>query len=205
MYDNLLRKLLISCIFIMSGAFSLPANAQHYYFDDALQVSPLVVHAAAYSFGMKGKTAVSDRLCIGAIALATDELLVQGLKHVVDERRPDDSDLNSFPSGHSARAFCGASLLFHEYKNDNMWVACSGYALATLTGVLRVCHDRHYTHDVLAGAAIGMASTEFAYWIFPKLKQSRSNKNQGPKYKTTLIPTPYYIYKGAGMSLAINF
>jgi len=139
MYDNLLRKLLISCIFIMSGAFSLPANAQHYYFDDALQVSPLVVHAAAYSFGMKGKTAVSDRLCIGAIALATDELLVQGLKHVVDERRPDDSDLNSFPSGHSARAFCGASLLFHEYKNDNSVGGLLGVCACDVSRECSVC------------------------------------------------------------------
>ena len=37
----------------------------------------------------------------------------------------------------------------------------------------RVRRDRHYVHDVLAGAAIGTLSTELCYFLKSKLVKSR--------------------------------
>lgn len=87
------------------------------------------------------------------------------MKHCIDERRPDHSDYDAFPSGHTAFAFAGATTLWHEYKGVSPWIGIAGFTVATAVGVQRVANDRHYTHDVLAGAAIGVLSTELTYFL----------------------------------------
>ena len=70
----------------------------------------------------------------------------------------------SFPSGHTATAFMGATLLAHEYGHKSVWIPIAGYSVATATGVLRILNNKHYASDVLVGAAIGIVSAELAYW-----------------------------------------
>ena len=88
-----------------------------------------------------------------------------GLKHTVREWRPDDSDRRSFPSGHAMYAFAGATTLYHEYGHISPWVTVSGFGTAALVAADRVRRDRHYLHDVCAGAAIGVLSAELTYYI----------------------------------------
>jgi len=76
-------------------------------------------------------------------------------KALIDEERPDDSDNDSFPSGHTASAFSSATTLHRRYGWE---VGFPAYAVATLTGVARERARKHYWWDVLAGAAIGSAS-----------------------------------------------
>jgi membrane-associated phospholipid phosphatase len=67
----------------------------------------------------------------------------------------------SFPSGHTALAFCAATsfaVLGLELAADNPatpWLVAGGYCLATATGVLRVVSGNHFLSDVAAGAALG--------------------------------------------------
>jgi len=80
------------------------------------------------------------------------------LKALVDEERPDNSDDDSFPSGHTANAFASATTLHRRYG----WkTGVPAYALATLTGVARERARQHYWYDVVAGAAIGTATGWF--------------------------------------------
>ena len=95
-------------------------------------------------------------------------------KQIVAERRPDKSDRRSFPSGHAMFAFAGATMLHHEFGNLSPWVTIGGYGIATLTAVDRLVRDRHYLHDVCAGAAIGIAATELTYFLKQKLFKSRN-------------------------------
>jgi hypothetical protein len=74
------------------------------------------------------------------------------LKRAVDERRPDGGS-HSFPSGHTSMAFAGAEFIRKEYGWG--WGAPAMLA-AGFVGWSRVESKRHYTHDVLAGAAIGV-------------------------------------------------
>ena len=80
-------------------------------------------------------------------------------KTLVDEERPDNSDDDSFPSGHTANAFASATTLHRRYG----WqIGFPAYAVATLTGVGRERSRQHHWYDVVAGAAIGGA----AGWFF---------------------------------------
>lgn len=80
-------------------------------------------------------------------------------KAVVHEERPDHSDNNSFPSGHSAVAFASATTMYRRYGWE---VGLPAYALATLTASARVAADKHHWYDAVAGAAIGATSG----WLF---------------------------------------
>lgn len=80
-------------------------------------------------------------------------------KALVDEERPDNSDNDSFPSGHTANAFAAATTLHRRYGWE---VGFPAYAVATLTGVARERARKHHWWDVVAGAAIGSA----AGWYF---------------------------------------
>lgn len=91
------------------------------------------------------------------------------LKENIHEWRPDNSDHHSLPSGHAAMAFSGATLLQHEYGHISPWISIGGYAYATGVAVERVIANRHYAHDVMAGAAIGWAAGELSFWLANKL------------------------------------
>jgi hypothetical protein len=78
--------------------------------------------------------------------------------------RPDGSTANSWPSGHTATAFVGATLLHKEYGlTRSPWWSVAGYGVATATGVMRVLNNRHWISDIMSGAGIGIMSTELGY------------------------------------------
>lgn len=77
------------------------------------------------------------------------------LKYSVREPRPNErKDRNSFPSGHSTTAFAFAGYVLMEHGWG--W-GVPALGLATLTAASRINDNKHRTHDVLAGATIGMA------------------------------------------------
>lgn len=73
-----------------------------------------------------------------------------------------DSDRQSFPSGHTTTAFAAASAVTSEVRR--MWprytwyVAPVLYGGATLVGLSRMYHNKHWASDVMLGAAIGTFS-----------------------------------------------
>jgi len=84
--------------------------------------------------------------------------LAYGLKAAVHEQRPDHSGDDSFPSGHTAWAFLGASYLHYRYG----WkYGLPSYALGSLVAASRVEADKHFVHDVLASIVIANVSAYF--------------------------------------------
>jgi membrane-associated phospholipid phosphatase len=74
------------------------------------------------------------------------------LKVTVRRERPDRSNNQSFPSGHSSNAFALATVAERHYG----WkVGVPAYALAAAIGYARVVRDKHYLSDSVAGAALG--------------------------------------------------
>jgi membrane-associated phospholipid phosphatase len=83
-----------------------------------------------------------------------------GLKYTVNERRPDGGS-QSFPSGHTSISFSAAEFMRKRYGWE---YGVPAYAAASFVAYSRVEAREHYPHDVIAGAAIGIASS----YIFTK-------------------------------------
>ncbi len=106
------------------------------------------------------------------------------LKGIIKEERPDHSDNKSFPSGHAALAFAIARSVDKEFRRDNIWIPIAGYAAATAVGIERIASKRHYWHDVLAGAAVGIGSAELTWWLSDKMFSKGSNLAVGSSGNT---------------------
>ena len=114
--------------------------------------------------GYEGRSDWPRLLSSAAMSYAIMAAFVNGIKYTAKEMRPDGSTANSWPSGHTATAFVGASLLHKEYGlTRSPWWSVAGYGVATATGVMRVLNNRHWISDVMSGAGIGIMSTELGY------------------------------------------
>ena len=83
------------------------------------------------------------------------QVYVQALKYTVRRERPDQSNNQSFPSGHSASAFATAGVLQRHYG----WKAgVPAAVVAAYVATARVHDNRHYLSDVIFGAAMGIAA-----------------------------------------------
>ena len=109
------------------------------------------------------KYLIISQLAAGAIDYA--------LKISFDTQRPNGEN-ESFPSGHTTRAFVGATVLYHEFRDSNPMLAWSGFIVATTTGILRVTNDAHWLPDILAGAGIGILTVNVVYYLEPFKKIS---------------------------------
>ncbi|OED45098.1 hypothetical protein ACH42_05700 [Endozoicomonas sp. (ex Bugula neritina AB1)] len=102
-------------------------------------------------------------------SFASTVLLTHGGKRIFNKRRPDDSDNKAFPSGHTSAAFQGAAFIHFRY---GFRYAIPGYLAASFVGYSRVDARKHDYADVLAGAAVGIASSWFFTqpWMNPLLE-----------------------------------
>jgi membrane-associated phospholipid phosphatase len=162
--------------------------------DDYFQFVPAAQMLTGDLIGFKSKHGFKQKLTNLAISNAIVGVVIYTAKSISNDNRPDNSARNSFPSGHNATAFNNATLLFLEYRNDNIWYASSGYLFAVSTAVLRMANNRHWSGDVFAGAGIGCATAIIVNCWSP-FKFDKKNKNIG------LIGYPVINDKNYGIGL----
>jgi hypothetical protein len=119
----------------------------------------LVQTGAAFAALAIGKASGNSRLAYVGADLARAQLVsqtfVQALKFTTGRTRPDGSNTQSFPSGHTASAAATASVLQRHFG----WkVGAPAYAFAGFVAAARMSADKHHLSDVLMGAAIGVAA-----------------------------------------------
>ncbi|AUC77310.1 phosphatase PAP2 family protein [Olleya sp. Bg11-27] len=78
-----------------------------------------------------------------------------GLKYSINKQRPDMSNENSFPSGHTSIVFHSAGYIHRRY---GFIYAIPSYVFAGFTAASRIDSNKHDILDVIAGAAIGLGS-----------------------------------------------
>ena len=87
--------------------------------------------------------------------LLLTEAITYGLKLSINKQRPDNSNDNSFPSGHTSTVFQSAGFIHRRY---GFTYSIPSYLLAGFTAASRIDSKKHDILDVLAGAAIGLGS-----------------------------------------------
>lgn len=103
------------------------------------------------------------------------------LKHLVTRPRPwlevagltalvEESDPNSFPSGHTTAAFAFAAALWRTAPDK--WMRWAALACAVLMGLSRLYVGVHYPSDVLVGVLVG----SLAGWLASLLCRRKQGK-----------------------------
>lgn len=122
---------------------------------------------------------------VTSLAFASTYGLLSGLKRLVGRPRPyarlcgsgqlvgepfedcrDEDRFRSFPSGHVAYTFTGASLVCTSHlhlpvygrRGADITACATALAVAFTTGLLRMMGDVHYATDVVGGAFLGALS-----------------------------------------------
>ena len=159
--------------------------------DDILQYTPTILNVGLAASGLKTKNTRADRLGIFVLGTVIYVATTQGLKYAINETRPNGAE-RSFPSGHAATAFFGATLLAKEYGENYPWIAVGGYSIAGTTAVLRMANNQHWASDVLMGAGIGIVSAEIASYLYPKIKSKLFNSKSAWNFEPQIAPN-YYV------------
>lgn len=140
----------------------------------------LAIGATLYGVGrVAAKPRIADLGLHGTEAIVVSGVgtaLLKGLAgrarpFVSKDGRPSDfslgrgfrsGDYTSFPSGHTTTAFAAAAAVTAEtsrwWPRSTWLVAPAMYGGATMVGLSRMYHDRHWASDVALGAAIGTFS-----------------------------------------------
>ena len=138
----------------------------HSEWDNYTQFMGPVMTVGLKLAGVEGRSDWPRLFASAAMSYGIMAGFVNGIKYTASELRPDGSTRNSWPSGHTATAFVGATILHKEYGlTRSPWYSVAGYGVATATGVMRVLNNRHWVSDVLSGAGIGILSGELAYGL----------------------------------------
>lgn len=137
----------------------------HYKYDDYLQYIPAGLVIGMKAAGYESRSSWGRMIVSDAFSVATMATAVNAVKYSIKRLRPDGSQRNSFPSGHTATAFLSATMLHKEYGWRSPWFSIGGYTVAAVTGVSRIMNNKHWMSDVVAGAAIGIGSVHLGYYL----------------------------------------
>jgi len=149
--------------------------------------------------GYEGRSDWPRLLASAGMSYGIMAAIVNGIKYSAKEMRPDGSTANSWPSGHTATAFVGATLLHKEYGlTRSPWFSVAGYGVATATGVMRVLNNRHWISDVMSGAGIGIMSTELGYALCDLLFKGKGLLRNDLEFNKE-DPTFFSISMGLGL------
>lgn len=209
-----LKKSIAPVVLIVYGAFSvenphiksfntswrnriIKMKMEHTQIDDYTQFAPIAFVYGLNFAGVKGNNSIGDLSIAGATSFIISTAIVRPLKSLTVVKRPDGSNDHSFPSGHTSTAFVSAQLMFREYKGQDWLLSLLGYPFALYTALCRTVNDKHWFGDIAAGAGIGIASTELAYFLLPHIKNLFKNFSKG----NAIV---YPVYQAGAYGLGVN-
>lgn len=170
---------------VTRSIMELRGNSSPVSVDDYLQYLPVAGAVLLGTTGIQARHSLLDRTLITATSYATLGVLTKAGKILIDERRPQYEERNSFPSGHSAVAFMGAELMRIEYGG---WYGVGAYTLAAGIGFMRMYNGKHWLHDVVAGAGVGILSARIGEWSCCLWNKLLDRQKKKPVSAFTLTP-----------------
>jgi membrane-associated phospholipid phosphatase len=171
----------------IAGQLQNPNTQANRFFDNAATGVELITTPGAYVIGggmyaigrWGGHPTLQDVGWHGTEAVLLSSAVTGFLKAVLGRARPyvvadtnphdfkfgggfTSTERQSFPSGHTTTAFAAAAAVTSEMRRlhpDAVWyVAPVLYGGATMVGLSRMYHNKHWASDVVLGAAIGTFS-----------------------------------------------
>lgn len=210
---SLIKKVALPATFILSGVIinksvferefnrdlrNQVGNDFHSSIDDYLQYVPIAEMYIADGIGIEAKNHWFDQTKNLVISNVVTGIIVHSIKRGMNKTRPNNSPY-SFPSGHTATAFTGATVLYQEFKTSSPVLAYSGFGFAAATGSFRMINNVHWLSDVLAGAGISIMVTNLVYHIEPL-------KNFNPfKESKDISMFPYFNENETGIYFSKKF
>lgn len=167
--------------------------------DNQLRHLPAYTALGLSVLGVKGRHGTVHQALLFALTYTINNTLTSNLKRLTAVERPGGTSFDSFPSQHTSAAFSAARFLDKEYGDRSGWYRVGGYSVATGVAALRVVKDNHWLSDVVAGAGVGMLSTELAYWAYPVLERYLVP----PRLRDRLLLVPQYTNGAVGGSLVL--
>ena len=138
------------------------------YFGDTPE--QVALSLGTYAFGRMFNQPKTSHLGMDLLqAQMLTEMLVEPIKFATRRQRPDASNHQSFPSGHAAITFAGATVLERHVGWRRSLLA---YTIASYVAASRLHDNRHYLSDVVFGAAVGSIAGRTVvhhasdYWAF---------------------------------------
>ncbi len=156
-------------------------------FDDYVQYLPVATSLVLGCTGVEARHSFRDRAFIVATSYAALAVLTNIPKMCIDEKRPEFAGRNAFPSGHTATVFMGAELVRIEYGG---WYGIGAYGIAAGVGFMRMYNGRHWLHDVVAGAGVGILSARIGEWSCRWWQKVLRKKEKGNNLVFTPVATP---------------
>lgn len=163
---------------------------------EAVDPWPIAVATAGLFVG--GRLAHGARFRAATYDLANGVIVnlayTELLKVTVRRVRPDGSNNQSFPSGHTSDAFTWATVFERHYGWK--W-GVPAYALAATMGYSRIVRDKHYLSDVVAGATLG--------YIVGRTTVRVNSRAPGRPDATTLNVSPIVGPHARGLQASLRF
>ena len=159
-----------------------------------LQYAPIALPWILKATGVPTRSSWARMGVAQGSGIVINAALVWGLKHIIDSPRPDKTDSRSFPSGHSAWAFAGATMIERELGINSAWYTWGAYTFASAIAMERVIDAHHYPTDVVAGASIGILATHAGYFLADLIMGRKSVTHTRPTYSDAadgLTPSLY--------------
>ena len=129
---------------------------------------PMVVDLGLGLTGVPSKYDLQDRFIEAGLASVVAGGTCLLLKNVITAARPDRSNYNTFPSGHTVLGFVGAELIRMNYG----WAwGLGAYTVASAVAFMRVYQGRHWVSDVLFGAGLGILGAHAGEWLMEPFKK----------------------------------
>lgn len=144
---------------------------------------PSWILSSFYLGGLIFKNPTAKMVGIDGLAatLITSAAVVPFTKQAFGRVRPNEADdqfefdsfsgHDSFPSGHTARAFVTATVIASHY--DQFWVKATAYALAGMVAYARLNNNVHWGSDVVGGALIGITIGQAVVHFNMKLRSKK--------------------------------
>lgn len=134
----------------------------HGNIDDYAQIAPLAAVYILNLTGIRSKNNFGNVTALAVKSILLNSTITYRLKVWVNSPRPNLAK-HAFPSGHTSTAFTFAHFMHKEYGDRSPWYSFGAYSAAAAVGIMRMAKNVHWLPDVLAGAGIGILSTELVY------------------------------------------